>query len=378
MAEAKWKIGLQRFLASNCPEPEVLGAALERVGLAPRINLVLDLDYLCRQGDVADCLWIVCEGYVRVERQGGEIVLRGAGEVVGEQAFYRETGAETHRPTRGACLRASGAVTLLRIDRSVIAAMDVKEQAVWHETIARALCRKLDQATDQRHVLAGHRRDLDQLIRRFVCPEGREAALAAIDDTREIGYHRSDAVLWFSDIKGFSAYASTLAPDEVGDLIRLVMEVQSEEIVKASGQIDKYMGDGLMAFWICPDTSRLAVACEAATTAALTAAARLQAMFSSRGFPIDIRIGLHAGSAVFGDFGGANRIAFTCTGQTVNDASRYEQASVCEHALPLGAVRVSAPLYARIGSEAIRARFGPQRRFKDKHGVYFETYESGI
>lgn len=301
-------------------------------------------------------------------------MLRGAGDVVGEQAFYRPKGGEDNQPVRGACLRAAGSAKLLRIDRSVIDAMTLEERAIWHETLARALCQKLDQATDQRQSLCGQRKELDQLIRRFVCAEGREGAFAAIEGDGQIAYQLTEAVLWFSDIQGFSRFASTQSPASVGEVIRLVMEIQSEEIAKAGGQIDKYMGDGLMAFWLCPDASRATAACEGATVAALAAVERLQTLFRDRFLPIDIRIGLHVGSAVFGDFGGANRIAFTCTGQAVNDASRYEQASVCEKGLPLGAVRISASLYGRIGSETVRSRFGQLRQFKDKHGERFATH----
>lgn len=374
MADEGWKTGLERFLAVYCPAPAILRGALERIGIAPRINCLFDLDYLCRQGEVADCYWIVCDGHVRVERRGGEVVLRGAGEIVGEQAFYRAKSGESDRPIRGACLRAAGSAKLLRVDSSVITAMTSDERAIWHETLARALCHKLDQATDQRQALCGQRKELDQLIRRFVCAEGREAAFAAIEGEGQIVCQLTEAVLWFSDIQGFGRFAATLPPAAVGEVIRLVMEIQSEEIAKAGGQIDKYMGDGLMAFWLCPDAPRATIACEAAAIAALEATARLQTLFSDRCLPIDIRIGLHVGAAVFGDFGGANRIAFTCTGQAVNDASRYEQANVCDKGLPLGALRISASLYGRIGSESVRGRFGPLRQFKDKHGVHFATY----
>lgn len=374
MADEGWKVGLERFLTAYCTAPAILRGAMERIGLVPRINCLFDLDYLCRQGEVADCYWIVCEGHVRVERRGGEIVLRGAGDVVGEQAFYRLTSGESGQPIRGACLRAAGSAKLLRIDRSVVEAMTLEERAIWHETLARALCHKLDQATDQRQALCGQRKELDQLIRRFVCAEGREAAFAAIEGGGQIAYQLTEAVLWFSDIEGFSRFASTQPPASVGEVIRLVMEIQSEEIAKAGGQIDKYMGDGLMAFWHCPDAPRATMACEGAAVAALAAVGRLQTMFRDRSLPIDIRIGLHVGSAVFGDFGGANRIAFTCTGQAVNDASRYEQASVCEKGLPLGAVRISSSLYGRIEAEVVRGRFGQLRQFKDKHGVCFATH----
>lgn len=374
MVDVGWKEGWERFLATYCQASATLREAMDRIGLAPRVNCLFDLDYLCRKGDAADCYWIICDGHIRVERRGGEIVLRGAGEVVGEQAFYRPASDVNHQPIRGACLRAAGNAKLLRIDRSIVEAMTSEERAVWHETLARALCHKLDQATDQRYALHGRERDLDGLIRRFVCAEGREAALAALDGGGRVQSQKTDVVLWFSDIKGFSAYATDLKPEDVAEILRLVMEIQAEEIAKAHGQIDKFMGDGLMAFWMCPDATRMATTSHSAISAALAANERVKSFFQQRSAPLDIRIGLHAGPAVFGDFGGANRIAFTCTGQTVNEAARYEQASVCSEGLPLAAVRISSSLYERVDSEAVRSRFGSRRAFADKHGIMFEIY----
>ena len=362
------------FLNAYCPAPDLMRLALSRVGVPERVNWLEDRVFLCRQGDVADCYWVICQGHVRVERADAQIVFRGPGEMVGEQAFYRKNEDKAAGARRGACLRASGSAKLLRIDRSFINAMSIEERAIWHETLARVQCHKLDQATNQRHALQGQRRDFDGLIQRFVCSEGREAALAALDGNGSVAAQRTEAVLWFSDIKGFSVYAANLQPSEVAATIRVIMDIQAEEIAKAAGQIDKFMGDGLMAFWLCPDAVRLAHGCESAVTAALHATARLHAMFESQGLPLEIRIGIHAGPAVFGDFGGADRIAFTCAGRTVNDASRYEQASEGSDGLPLGAVRISAAVFDQIASPALRSRFGVRRTFEAKHQVIFETH----
>ncbi len=373
-----WQQGLEAFLTAYCPAPEQMRLTLGRIGLPARVNWLEDRAILCRQDDAADCYWVICQGHVRVERIGAEIVLRGPGEVVGEQAFYRKRDNTGVGPRRGACLRASGSAKVLRIDRSVIDAMSFEERAVWHETLARVQCHKLDQATDQRQALQSQRSDFDGLIQRFVCSEGREAALAALDGNGSVAAHQTDAVVWFSDIKGFSAYAANLQPSDVAATIRLAMNIQAEEIAKAAGQIDKFMGDGLMAFWLCPDVERLAVACEAAATAALQAASRLRIIFETQGLPLGIRMGIHAGPAVFGDFGGANRIAFTCAGRTVNDASRYEQASVGSDGLPLGIVRLSPIVFEHITSEPLRSQFGERRTFEAKHLVMFETHTTAV
>lgn len=370
-----WGIGLDGFLAEHCPDPKEMRAALEAGGLAGRVDWLPDLKFLCREGERADCYWIVCEGFIRIESGGAFIVLRGTGKVIGEQAFYRAQRDSDGFPMRGAAMRASGEARILRIDCALIDGLAPEHRSLWHETIGRAMCQKLDEATAQRQKLQDHRREYDGLVDRFVCAEGRQAALAALTRDGAIEPQKMRAVVWFSDIKGFSAYSSGLSPVAVSEAIRLVMDVQAEEIAKAGGQIDKFMGDGLMAFWPAPDESRLRWACTKATEAATNAARRLGALFAQHGLPLDIRIGVHAGDVLFGDFGGSGRIAFTCTGQTVNEASRYEQAAAGVTGARLGKVRLSTVVFGLLSDADLRSQFTAEPiEFADKHNTRFSAH----
>ncbi|MBS0234244.1 MAG: cyclic nucleotide-binding domain-containing protein [Proteobacteria bacterium] len=370
--------GLDKFLQRFCPDPGLVKSALERVGMAERMRWLTDGKYLCQKGDAADCYWLICQGQIRVEDEDTLVVTRQAGEIVGEQAFFRIGNDPKSLPARGSALKASGDAHVLRIDRALVHEMGSDEKAAWNETICRVLSAKLDEATHQRVGLHKDRATFQTLIERFVCSEGHEAALAALTNAGMRGPitpEACDAVMWFSDIAGFSSFALKLPPKEAGEIVRAIMDVQAEEIASTGGQIDKFMGDGLMAFWRGPDAQRLDAACTSALTAAHRTATRLDELFKTRGIPLDIRIGLHAGRVILGDFGGSDRIAFTAIGDTVNAAARYEQASKRSDGSSLGRVRASPAVFSRVSDASLLAHFEEQpAAFEDKHGRSFEVH----
>jgi class 3 adenylate cyclase len=272
--------------------------------------------------------------------------------------------------------------TAYRIDKSLLAGMTDAQRALWNETCARALSTKLDEATTQRNELRRDRNNTELIFRRFVAEEGQEAALAAFldgDFQRHIGTLECDAVIWFSDVKGFSQYAKGKPADAVGRVIRKVMDIQAAAIRDAGGQIDKFMGDGLMAFWKAPDRMRLEVAAEKAAAAAIACAANLRDHFEAESLPCDIRIGLHAGTVIIGDFGGGDRVAFTLIGDAVNTASRYEQAAKCVENKELGRVRVSEEIFSMLSDERTKSTFDPTpRSLPDKHGTCFPARVANV
>ncbi|MGP9820045.1 adenylate/guanylate cyclase domain-containing protein [Salinarimonas sp. NSM] len=364
--------GIARFLTRYCPCPALIEPVLTR---NPLIQRLTEGQYLCRRGEAAECLWIIDRGVIAVAVDG-KIVRRGAGEIVGEGAFYRP-GDEARR--RGADMVAEGTTCLWEIDHGFLASLTTEQAACWHETIARALTLKLDEATAQRSDLGKDGVALHNLIGRFICQDGIKAALGALHSRGEpiIEPKVTRAILWFSDLAGFSRYAKELAPGEVGAVIRSLMDVQIAAIREAGGQIDKLMGDGLMAYWIVPDDARERERLPRAVEAALTAVQGVLGIAGARGLDLDLRVGLHVGEVVIGDFGGNERIAFTLIGETVNTASRYEQAKRCTSDLPLGRVRVSDAVYAALTAHAVLERFEPTpRTFIDKSARSFVVHPS--
>jgi class 3 adenylate cyclase len=157
--------------------------------------------------------------------------------------------------------------------------------------------------------------------------------------------------------------------------------LQIKLIREHSGEIDKIMGDGLMAYWFCDGTSKTS-----APRAAVTCAQKVVSEFGRTVADTDmsdlsLRIGLHLGPACFGDFGTEERIAVTVLGETVNLAARYEQLRAepghSDSGIPgLGPVRISSALYEVLmqgTGEPLVALSGPAegRVKQDRFPVYW-------
>ncbi|WP_349962883.1 adenylate/guanylate cyclase domain-containing protein [Rhizobium sp. ZPR3] len=363
---------ISQFLAEFCPSPTSLEAFF--LNAARRVLNLRDGQLLCRKGDEADEMWLILKGQVRVEDRG-LIAVRSVGEIVGEVAFVR---VAPKLRLRGADMVALGELTALRIDASLLEEMDQAQRLVWKDTLLAVLAGKLDQAQGQRADLNSSSSVMRDVMQHFVCAEAFSAAWAAITDQ---GFSRIDpevcqAIVWFSDIAGFSSYAADLGPAEVGGIVREIMDVQTAIVASAGGQVDKYMGDGLMCFWRVPDDVRLKRFVPRAVTAALEAGSTLGGLIKERGLPLDVRIGMHIGKVTVGDFGGANRVAFTLIGETVNTASRYEQARTATDGLPLGRVRISDALFEALPDD-LRSNFdNSARQIADKHSFTYGVRSS--
>jgi len=146
---------------------------------------------------------------------------------------------------------------------------------------------------------------------------------------------RREMTILFCDMKGFTTFSEGMTPAALVTVLNRYMTVISEPVRRHSGIIDKYIGDGIMAFWGPPFTgadeqARLACLAALDQVAALSAfRAELPELTGlKRGLPeIDIRIGIATGDVVVGSIGSEQTRNYTVIGDTVNLASRLEGAS---------------------------------------------------
>jgi adenylate cyclase len=140
---------------------------------------------------------------------------------------------------------------------------------------------------------------------------------------------RRDATMMFVDMRGFSALSRTVEPDT---LVQILTDYQASLVpaIRAhGGDIDKFLGDGIMASFgaSSPSSSHAADALRAADALVAAADAWLARM-RREGTPVaGIGIGIASGSVVFGCIGDGARLEYTVIGEAANLAARLEKAT---------------------------------------------------
>lgn len=136
----------------------------------------------------------------------------------------------------------------------------------------------------------------------------------------------SEVTVIISDIRGFTALSERLDCRETVKLLNLYHSKMVEAVFQHGGTLDKYLGDGLLAYFNAPigqaDHAERAVQCALAMNCAL---ASLNTNRSWHGLEeLQMGIGIHTGRAIVGDIGAPHRKEFTAIGEAVNVASRLE------------------------------------------------------
>ncbi len=142
----------------------------------------------------------------------------------------------------------------------------------------------------------------------------------------QLGGERREICLLFSDIRGFTTLSESLPPEEVTRLLDRYFSRMVATIHAHGGTLDKFMGDGIMAFFGAPQPRDNPCAdAFAAAQAMLAALAEFNLEMAAEGRrPLAIGIGLNYGAAVVGYIGAADRHEYTAIGDAVNTASRIE------------------------------------------------------
>jgi len=139
---------------------------------------------------------------------------------------------------------------------------------------------------------------------------------------------RIHAVLWFSDLRGYTTITDTAKPDEIIPLLNDYAEAVITSVQEASGDVLKLIGDGTLAIFAAEDAA-------AASAQALQAEAALRHRIrdlnekrQAAGHPVtSVYLGLHIGEVFYGNIGSDDRLDFTVVGPAVNEVSRI--AAMC-------------------------------------------------
>jgi adenylate cyclase len=142
---------------------------------------------------------------------------------------------------------------------------------------------------------------------------------------------RINAVIWYSDLRGYTKITDTSPPDEIIPLLNDYSAAVIDAIRAAGGEVLKLIGDGVLAIFRADDSAQ---ACRAALRAEAGLRTSIKALNERRavdGHPVtSVYLGLHIGEVFYGNIGSQDRLDFTVVGPAVNEASRI--AAMCRSA----------------------------------------------
>ena len=179
------------------------------------------------------------------------------------------------------------------------------------------------------------------------------------------------AVLWYSDLRGFTAVTDRAPPQQVIPLLNDYAEAVISAVHDSGGDVLKLIGDGTLAIFTSEATGE---ACRRAIEAETALRQRLHELNRRRAekdLPTtDVYLGLHVGEVFYGNIGSKDRLDFTVVGPAVNEVSRI--AAMCRSAernVLLSAAFAEAvgeperPRLVSVGRYALRGVERPQELF---------------
>jgi len=182
-------------------------------------------------------------------------------------------------------------------------------------------------------------------MRRYLSAGAVAAVEAGDREATELGGRMTFATILFADVRGFTTLAERVPPEAVVRLLNAYMSRMAGIIDEFGGSLDKFIGDGIMAFFEPQDEidneAYRAVACAQAMRR------ELGKMNEEGAFPdqyqVQIGIGINSGEVVAGNIGSKHRMDYTLIGDNVNLAARLESNAKS------GQILVSAATVKRLG-----------------------------
>jgi len=178
--------------------------------------------------------------------------------------------------------------------------------------------------------LVSEQRERARITKQFKNYVSRDLVDLIVENPSRIKTGRHELTCLFSDIAGFTTVSERLGPEQTIRLLNEYLRAMTERIMAGRGTVNKYLGDGIMAFWGAPldDEQHALHGCESALDC-LAALRELQERTEFGDLPrLFMRVGMASGPMMVGDCGAPpDRSDYTVIGDTVNLASRLEGAN---------------------------------------------------
>jgi adenylate cyclase len=194
--------------------------------------------------------------------------------------------------------------------------------------------------------------------------------LAAARENNGMEVHRREVATIFTDITGFTSLVETSTPEVLGSLLNEYVGGMTEIVFAHEGTVAKIIGDAIQILFNAPgdqpDYATRAIACAHDLDAWAEA---FRGRWKANGVSFGVtRIGVHAGPALVGNFGGSRFFDYTAYGDTINIAARLEAANkflgtrICVSAA--AADGATAFRGRPVGDLMLRGRSGPLRAYE--------------
>ena len=149
------------------------------------------------------------------------------------------------------------------------------------------------------------------------------------------GGERKEITVLFSDIRGFTSFSETRAPEDAVAVLNYYLSLQAKLVKRFGGDVDKFIGDAVFAHFTGPDMALDAIRCGLEIQRAVANAAE-------DGAGLSVGVGIATGDVLVGSIGSDERLDYTAIGQAVNLAER-----LCAAAEP-GQILLCAETFVRV------------------------------
>jgi len=186
---------------------------------------------------------------------------------------------------------------------------EIAQEEAGHEASLRSRMRLYEQRVFLRDTLS-----------RYVSPAMADKIMKN-PESLQLGGQRRHLTVLFADIKSFTSLAEKMDPAEVVEMLNHFFTRMVDLVFEHQGTLDKFLGDGLLAFFGAP--MEVPQAASQAVACAIAMQQRLRAMQVKGTTPIQgMRVGVNTGEAIIGNIGSEKRMDFTIIGDAVNVAAR--------------------------------------------------------
>ncbi len=203
---------------------------------------------------------------------------------------------------------------------------------------------------------------------RLVAPNVAEQMMSGKLEVKKGGQLIQELTIYNSDIRGFTAMSEGTPAETLVEMLNDYFELMVETLFKYEGTLDKFMGDGIMAFWGAPVVHRDdAVRCVQCALDQMEVLGQWNRERVASGKPpLAVGLGIHTGPGVVGYVGSSKALSYTTIGDTANTSAR-----LCSSAAA-GQIIISEMTLARIGNrfeieeiepKSLKGKEKPMRRF---------------